>query len=632
MKQYISYGKRLSLILGGFCFLWGLIFFTASTSIAQSDICKNQDKPIKIGVILPLSKEDSIYGIPNWFGIITAIRSHYLVREEQCKFQVILYDDEGKKNFAANEAKELLDAGVLAILGSAGSGSTEAILKNTRDQVTVISGQASATELKSDWFFRIAIPNNRLAESVIDVLTQKKLSNNRILLLYNEDNPFSRDLKWQLDKAETIKKSTAKGFKSESKSLQDAVDSLRPEDEVLIIITAIDGEAADILKKVKEHKGIKLEKLEIIVFEIHPAIYDTELFNNVSLFTSFDPFDDKRLSLARFKDNYEKSYKEVISICYDTGTQCQLSREGIEVELRQLTEQSPLDLHTLFAEFKKQVYDSEKANPKFLSNESPSYAVALGYDQANVLMQAVLSNLKDDDVNNFLKLKDPDKRKDIHDKVGKYDGALGTYFFTDKNHNGTNLPLLIQRKPQLKEPWLDSRLPQKGGFLHDNLQVSLEPKFTQKTGTVDTTTLGVQATVSFPFTLHEYIKYNPNISYANTTEEQQGVRTKIRTYAVNLGSFSFPGVLSFLLLDDVEPYIALFGVGKTKVEKTNEQTQLENTIITTVGLKVPISRFTKMLSLNLKWERQTKFSDALGDPSFITTISAGLEFSYPPSR
>lgn len=605
----------------------------------------NQDQRIKIGVILPLSKEDSISGIPNFLGIITAFLSSKLVKEDHCKFELIVCDDEGDKDKAVKAAEKLLKDGALAILGSVSSEVTKAILDKTRGKVVLISGQATKTGLKDPWFFRVDVPNDRLAEYVVDYLSQKSqndaLINKKISLLYNEDNLFSQDLQSELDKACENSKNSIRPipYKPNFKTgdIKNAINKIRPDTEVLIIVNGSDQEAACVLSEIKKQKGNNLKNYEdhIFTIEVHPALYETKLFDNVYMVTTYYPLADnrkplanQRISIIKFEDNYKKIYDKAINLYYEYGKCNLIDEKNTEnaVVLR-CEPQKNVSLSKIF----KESLTGFKVNNKYLTNKIPSYATILGYDQANILLAAISNCMMDNKSKNliFTPGKDQEKRDNIQSRLGElvYPGALGMYIFNRDNHDGIAQPEVKIPQPQ---PWLDSFVPEYE-FLRFT-KASFNVSFDRKGGNINTVGLSLSPKLAFSINLPgswELVQWEPGFFFKYSLVKQDAVRTSTSIYGLNTLSFSYKGIKDYIV-----PYLAIFGLGWTYIKTTNQAKVRDFSFIHTLGFNIPLSVVTKMLCLNIEGSVYNKYNTpvAFNHESLMKTLNIGLTFIFPPPR
>lgn len=148
-------------------------------------ICREKEEVIKIGAILPLSGESSVYGQQIKEGIETALSS------VNKNIQIVYEDDRGDKKEAVTAAQKLIQIdGVKAILGLMFSGEVLAVAPIAEsNKVIIISPTASAVEISDagDYIFRIW-PSDTFEASKTAEFVVKNLGLKKVAVIYIEDD------------------------------------------------------------------------------------------------------------------------------------------------------------------------------------------------------------------------------------------------------------------------------------------------------------------------------------------------------------------------------------------------------------------------------------------------------------
>ncbi|MCC6146942.1 MAG: ABC transporter substrate-binding protein [Anaerolineaceae bacterium] len=152
--------------------------------------CQVEKETIFIGVALELSGRQADLGVQIRNGVRLAVDS--VNREGGIQgrpIAMIVRDDQGKPDIAQQVDRELIGAGVAAIIGHVTSQQSLAGLAVTQPAgVVLISATATSTELtgKEDLFFRIVSDNERYTRALAERMVERGIFSAAII--YDEDN------------------------------------------------------------------------------------------------------------------------------------------------------------------------------------------------------------------------------------------------------------------------------------------------------------------------------------------------------------------------------------------------------------------------------------------------------------
>ncbi len=219
---------------------------------------------ISIGVVSTLSGEESSLGISMLNGIVMAAEEFNRDKKfYQKKVRLIIKDDKNDPEEAKKAATELIDGGVVAILGPALSEAGIAVSEvgNERKKL-IISSTVGTTKLsgKDDYFIRISPSVNKNATSLAEI-SKNYFEMKKILLIYNKKNSaYTASFKDEYIESFTedsdnensvYVKTTSDRVKSYFYGMKDEIDG------VVIIANPIDtAEITQDIKKIKEDMQI----------------------------------------------------------------------------------------------------------------------------------------------------------------------------------------------------------------------------------------------------------------------------------------------------------------------------------------------------------------------------------------
>ncbi|WP_319204198.1 ABC transporter substrate-binding protein [uncultured Ilyobacter sp.] len=286
-------------------------------------LCKeiNNRNTISIGVVSTLSGEESSLGIAVLNGIAMAAEDFNRgKRFYEKKVALIIRDDKNDPREAKKSAEELIDLGVVAILGPALSEAGIAVSEvgNKREKL-IISPTVATTKLsgKDDYFIRMTPSVNENAVSLAEV-SRDYMDMKKILLIYNEKNSaYTESFKDKYvekftensnyDSLVYIKKSSEK-ISSYFPKIKDEIDG------VVIIANPIDtAEITQNIKKIKQDTQILASDW---AFHQNFITYGGKYSEEVYIALNYDDshlgeestYQDERFK--NFRENYVEKFKE----------------------------------------------------------------------------------------------------------------------------------------------------------------------------------------------------------------------------------------------------------------------------------------------------------------------------------
>ncbi len=164
--------------------LWGFVFAALILSgcwFAPS---------IKVGLAAELSDGDITLGTAGRNGVLLAVEEINAAGGINGRqVDLLVMDDQGNPDTARAVDQQLIDAGVVAIIGHSTSGITMAGLEVTQPAGVVMVSPTASTVLlseKEDLFFRVTADNSMIAYHMAAYLISEQI--NRISVVYDSDN------------------------------------------------------------------------------------------------------------------------------------------------------------------------------------------------------------------------------------------------------------------------------------------------------------------------------------------------------------------------------------------------------------------------------------------------------------
>jgi branched-chain amino acid transport system substrate-binding protein len=203
-------------------------------------------KPIKIGLSAELTGARGELGVMARDGAMLAVDEINAAGGVNGRpLELIIKDDQGDPDIARQVDAELIDEGVVAVIGHITSGQTAAVIDlfNTAE-VVLISGSATSSQFSNldDYFIRTVSSTDQTGSSMANYLHNQGVNN--LTVIYDDKNaafaePFSTALTDRLNELGVITKDPIT-FSSGESDLQDLVVNLNDNRTYMIIASAID--------------------------------------------------------------------------------------------------------------------------------------------------------------------------------------------------------------------------------------------------------------------------------------------------------------------------------------------------------------------------------------------------------
>jgi branched-chain amino acid transport system substrate-binding protein len=203
-------------------------------------------KPIKIGLSVELTGVRGELGVMARDGAMLAVSE---INESGGvngrPLELIIKDDQGDPEIARQVDAELLEEGVVAVIGHITSGQTAAVIDLYNSaEIVLISGSAASSQFSNidDYFLRTISGTDQIGSSMADYLNSQGVDN--LTVIYDDMNaafavPFSSAL---LDGFEEFGHNTQESitFSSGESDLQDLVKDLDDNQTYMIVASGID--------------------------------------------------------------------------------------------------------------------------------------------------------------------------------------------------------------------------------------------------------------------------------------------------------------------------------------------------------------------------------------------------------
>lgn len=176
-----------------------LLALSAVLSSALLQGCDSVPSVIKIGVAQPLTGNLSALGQDLLNGVNMAVeelnKEGYKVKGKTVTFEVVAVDDRANAETGKEVAQQLVDAGVVAVIGHLNSGVSIAaapIYAAKGIPQLAISTNPKYTELGLDTTFRL-VANDKLQAKAIGSYSASQFSGTKFALL-DDGTPYGKDL------------------------------------------------------------------------------------------------------------------------------------------------------------------------------------------------------------------------------------------------------------------------------------------------------------------------------------------------------------------------------------------------------------------------------------------------------
>lgn len=274
----------------------------------------SQQQPIRIGAALELSGKESDLGVQTRNGVklaLDAANRNGGINGRLIK--MIVKDDQGNPETARQVDRELIEAGVVAIIGHVTSQQSLAGLAVTQPAgVVLLSATSNSVELsgKDDLFFRVMSDNQRDAQVLAKHI--RELGIHKAAIIYDEDNAsYSR----------TFSESFAASFNEQGGDVTAILDfsgaNQSDFDKVLEQVRASEPEAlllvASAVNTAFLAQKIRLMDWEVQIFSSDWAYSEAFLQNGgqtiegVEMVTSFD-INNPTPAMEQFQQEYTKLF------------------------------------------------------------------------------------------------------------------------------------------------------------------------------------------------------------------------------------------------------------------------------------------------------------------------------------
>lgn len=375
---------------------------------------------------------------------------------------------------------------------------------------------------------------------------------------------------------------------------------MHDDETFLVIIGAKDDEITPILKAIKK-PGLNRLKDRIFIFDVKDTIYEDNLFVGINMLTIYhSEHEPISLGLNEFKENYGQWRDKLVTCIKDNN--CSdveaLGGDNLVQLVRNL--------------------DTKAVDKK------ATYAAVLGYDQANVLLEAMVNQPS------------CPSNEELRNQLEKtfYNGVLDVYFFTDANHDGTYFLTEVQHPPAksidqkwFEEGWLswwskDIKASASFGFsniYHDphakNLSGAVNLSYVLKKG-------------EFPISrLNFNYTFEPTMTLQYDNAQLENSKRLTRSLQGNIFALSIPVKYGW----DDDPFVIItgsIGFAYTKIDTYEHPAERLYTVIYKAGIERPLG--IKSLSLALDWERQKKLNRETSLITAFSTLTANLKITIPP--
>ena len=290
---------------------------------------KSNDQNIKIGVLLPLTKSASQYGIATKYGIdmcIEEINNSGGINGK--KVECIEYDDEGDPGKAVQGYNYLKDKGVSSIITGVVSDTALSIVDQAcNDSIPIIMTTASADEVTFskdsgkvyENVFRIGFTNSFQGEKIAELANSKNVKN--VSTLFCGESEYSTGLKDAFEKkcnSLGINVSINESFTLNAVDFQKQLENIKEKNPDLLFVPYYRDTVSLIIPQAK--------KLGINCLLVGPDgwrgitnyISDTSKLTNCFYCDLFAP-DDSDVSSKAFFEKYKNKYNEEPNLCSACG-------------------------------------------------------------------------------------------------------------------------------------------------------------------------------------------------------------------------------------------------------------------------------------------------------------------------
>jgi len=175
--------------------LIALVLLGSLSGCKKEKEIKKSGKVVKIGVLAPLSQENSRYGIQSLAGVRFANKEHrFLKNGDEVVFEII--DTNSSKEGTQRAFKRLVDKNVTAIISFAGSDNTLGLKENlSKSHIPVIASLATNNQISrlSQNIVQVCMSNKDESLVAAHFVKDEKFIK-RVGVVYNANNAYSKAL------------------------------------------------------------------------------------------------------------------------------------------------------------------------------------------------------------------------------------------------------------------------------------------------------------------------------------------------------------------------------------------------------------------------------------------------------
>lgn len=328
---------------GRWTWLWLACLITAAG-------CTSLRQPILIGFAGELTGQRGDLGVEGRDGAQLAVDTINAAGGVQGRpLKLLVRDDQGEPETARQVDAELVDAGVVAIIGHMTSGQTAAVLEQlNRDQVVLISPTATSVEFsgRDDYFFRVAPDTDWEGQALARHIYQEGVR--RVSGVYDLSNQVYSERVWQAIQTgfEALGGEVGPSFtftsgQTDLRSLMSRLLVTRPE-AVVLIASAVDAallaqylRGAGCPARLFATPWANTEELLAKGGRAVEALDLVSLYNAQNPFPAFQPFVQQFETRYRRTPAYGAAYAyEAVLVLVQALNQTQGRREGLREALK----------------------------------------------------------------------------------------------------------------------------------------------------------------------------------------------------------------------------------------------------------------------------------------------------------
>lgn len=294
-----------------------MLCVTAAACATLLQGCDSTPSVIKIGVAQPLSGNLAALGQDLLNGVTLAVeeinKEGYKVKGKTVTFEVVAVDDKANADIGKEVAQQLVDAGVVAVIGHLNSGvsiATAPIYAAANIPQLAISTNPKFTQLGLDTTFRL-VANDTLQAKAIGSYSSSQFSGTRYALQddgtpYGKDLAVGAELQLKAAKKDILVKQS---FDDKTVAFDDFAAKLKAENIEVLVSTVSDFQ---ILALIEALKKIDYRKITILGAD---TIKTTDMLKGTGvikgLYATTPVLDAREFTAgAAFLDKYRAKFKK----------------------------------------------------------------------------------------------------------------------------------------------------------------------------------------------------------------------------------------------------------------------------------------------------------------------------------